>query len=290
MKKVNEKAPLAEVPTQMVAQENKLVNNDFSTEALIARAIDQKVPVETMERLLVMAKEMQAIKAKQEFDRAMAKFQSECPTIEKTKAVHTNSGSLAYKYAPIESVVEQVKNALTNNGFSYSTNMEMLENGVKVFVKVTHVMGHSEVTEMTVPLGNKTQVMNQSQVVAAASTFAKRYAFLNAFGIMTGDEDIDGANIPNEQKRSGIDENGKPSTFVNPAYQVPPKYQAKPVTPVKLSLAAEELKMRLETAQSKDALDTVALDIDFKKSELSEMEIGKLRTAYKLRLDKLTIK
>lgn len=42
---------------------------------------------------------------------------------------------------------------------------------------------------MEVPLGNKTQVMSDTQLYAAASTFAKRYAFCNAFGIMTGDED-----------------------------------------------------------------------------------------------------
>jgi hypothetical protein len=42
---------------------------------------------------------------------------------------------------------------------------------------------------MEVPLGNKTQVMSDTQVVAAAITFAKRYAFLNEFGILTGDED-----------------------------------------------------------------------------------------------------
>ena len=33
--------------------------------------------------------------------------------------------------------------------------------------------------------------MSQTQVEAAALTFAKRYAFCNAFGILTGDEDTD---------------------------------------------------------------------------------------------------
>jgi hypothetical protein len=33
--------------------------------------------------------------------------------------------------------------------------------------------------------------MSQTQVEAATLTFAKRYAFCNAFGILTGDEDID---------------------------------------------------------------------------------------------------
>jgi hypothetical protein len=67
--------------------------------------------------------------------------------------------------------------------------MENNERQVRAIVTVTHKAGHSEKTEMTVPLGNKTDVMSNSQVTAAAYTFAKRYAFKNAFGITEVDED-----------------------------------------------------------------------------------------------------
>lgn len=183
-------------PLQDNAQDNAIVN--FNPEALISKAIENNLPVETMERLLAMRKELKAEWAKEQFDKAMANFQSECPTITKTKEVHTKSGAMAYKYAPIESIIQQVKNPLQANGFSYSTKQEMLEGSVKISVKVTHSAGHSEVTEMTVPLGDQTAIMNKSQVVAAASTFAKRYAFLNALGIMTGDEDTDGIIPPED--------------------------------------------------------------------------------------------
>jgi hypothetical protein len=170
------------------------VSLKFDAEALITKAIEKNVPVETMERLLAMRKDLKAEWAKEEYVKAMAGFQADCPVIEKTKKVHTKTGQLAYMYAPIESIVEQVKKHLKNHGFSYSSNMELIENGttkVKVSIKVTHAAGHSEVTEMTVPLGTQTQIMSQTQVVAAAQTFAKRYAFCNAFGILTGDEDTD---------------------------------------------------------------------------------------------------
>lgn len=168
-------------------------------EALISQAIDKNVSVETMEKLLAMRRELKAEKAKEEYDRSMANFQTECPIIEKTKEVRTKTGAIAYKYAPIESIVAQVKEALKNNGFSYSTNMELKPTGVKVFVKVTHNGGHSEITEMEVPLGTQTNIMSSSQVVAAAQTFAKRYAFCNAFGILTGNEDTDAA--PTEENK-----------------------------------------------------------------------------------------
>jgi ERF superfamily len=180
--------------TKAEKQDQAVVPAKQNAEALIAKAIDKNVPVETMERLLAMRRELKAEWAKEQYDKAMSAFQADCPTIEKTKGVTTKSGIVAYKYAPIESIVDQVKEYLQKHGFSYATNMELLENGtmkVKVSIRVTHEGGHSETTEMTVPLGNKTDIMSQTQVVAAAQTFAKRYAFCNAFGILTGDEDTD---------------------------------------------------------------------------------------------------
>lgn len=174
---------------------------NVSIEAVIQNAIDKGVPVETMERLLSMRRELKQEAAKEAYDRAMAKFQSECPVIQKTKEVKTRSGVVAYRYAPIESIVDQVKKPLQDNGFSYSTNQKLMESGVKVTIKVTHSEGHSEETEMEVPFGNKTDIMSNSQVTAAASTFAKRYAFCNAFGILTGDEDTDGADVAAESSK-----------------------------------------------------------------------------------------
>lgn len=166
---------------------------EVSAEALISLAIQKKVPVETMERLLAMKKDIDAQRAKKRFIESMAAFQADCPTINKTKEVKTRAGIVAYRYAPIESIIEQVKPLLKKHGFSYSTDMELLVDGVKAICKVTHAGGHSENSQMSVPLGNKTDVMSRSQVVAAAQTFAKRYAFCNAFGILTGDEDTDGS-------------------------------------------------------------------------------------------------
>lgn len=168
----------------------------MSVEFLIGQAIDKGVPVETMERLLAMRKELKAEYAKEEYDKAMAQFQAECPIIKKTKAGgKTNNGEVAYKYAPLESIVEQTKEAISRNGFSYMVRSETKETGVKAIVIVKHKAGHSEPTDVEVPLGAKTGVMSAPQVTASALTFAKRYAFCNAFGILTGDEDNDAQTL-----------------------------------------------------------------------------------------------
>jgi hypothetical protein len=180
---------------KMALKEVEMVVHESSAEGLIQQAISAGTPVEVIERLLAMRSQLNAERAKKEFDEAMARFQEECPTIVKTKEVKTRSGQVAYKYAPIESIVQQVKGPLARNGFSYKTQIDTLPTGVKATITARHVGGHSEDTSMEVPLGTKTEIMSLSQVTAAASTFAKRYAFCNAFGILTGDEDTDGAEF-----------------------------------------------------------------------------------------------
>ncbi len=168
-------------------------NQSFNIEALISQAISKKASVSALKEMLAMRKELKAEWAKEEFNKAMAGFQSECPIIAKTKGVKTKSGQVAYKYAPIEVLDSDTKSLREKYGFSYKTDQitftENNDRQVKAVVTVTHKAGHSEKTEMTVPLGNKTDIMSNSQVTAAAYTFAKRYAFKNAFGIVEADED-----------------------------------------------------------------------------------------------------
>jgi len=177
--------------TAITRQENKEIV--FNAENLISQAITAGSDVGTMERLLAMRKTLKEEWAKEQFDIAMANFQGECPVIKKTKAGGTTKlGKVCYYYAPLESIVEQVRPFLTKNGLSYAFQSETLPTGVKVRCIAKHISGHSEPSEVEVPLGTKTDIMSSPQVTASAITFASRYAFKNAFGILTGDDDNDG--------------------------------------------------------------------------------------------------
>src|SRR5688572_7359075 len=129
-------------------------------EILISQAIKKGAPIDTLERLMALRKEVLAEKAKEAFNAAMAAFQEECPVIEKTKAVKTKSGTEAYKYAPIESIVSQVKDIIRRHGFRYSTTMKLGERTVTVYCRVVHELGHEEVSEMEVPVSEGTQIMS----------------------------------------------------------------------------------------------------------------------------------
>ncbi len=193
--------PTSNSQTESISQTKETSLAPMQAETLIAQAIEKGVPVETMERLLAMRRELKAEWAKEQFDKAMAAFQSNCPTIKKTKAGgKTNAGVVAYYYAPLESIVEQVKEQIKQNGFSYAIQTKTEDKGVKVTCIVKHVSGHSESSDIEVPLGEGTRVMSAPQVVASALTFAKRYAFCNSFGILTGDDDND-AQAPNPEAK-----------------------------------------------------------------------------------------
>lgn len=198
----------AQVGTLALAPEPNAValspRND-SIESLMALAVERGASVETLERLMAIRRELRTEAAKTAFDSAMAAFQAECPTIGKTKAVHSSAakgGGLRYKYAPLESIVEQVKALLEKNGFSHREDSIVEPEWVTGSCKVTHRLGHSETSSFKVPI-DRESYMAAPQRFAAALTFAKRYAFCAAFGILTGDEDTDANDTdapPKQQK------------------------------------------------------------------------------------------
>jgi hypothetical protein len=168
------------------------VNTDRNlAENLIAKAIEKGVPLETMEKLLAMRKELRMEYAKSEFDKAMSGFQSECPVIGKSKKVlNKDKQSTRYHYAPLDEIVKQTKTLLEKFGFSYMFEVINDEKGVEAKCIANHKEGFSKESSFRAPIDPEA-FMNGPQKFASALTFAKRYAFCDVFGIMTGDEDDD---------------------------------------------------------------------------------------------------
>src|SRR3990167_374416 len=130
-----------------------IMPSNSPAESLISQAIEKGASVETMERLLAMRTQLKKEWAKEQFDIAMAEFQGDCPVIKKTKAGgQTKSGIVAYYYAPLESIVSQTKDLIKEKGFSYAIQTQTLDGKVKVTCIVKHKSGHSESSDVEVPL------------------------------------------------------------------------------------------------------------------------------------------
>jgi hypothetical protein len=163
-------------------------SNEVNT--FITEAISKGLPVETMQKLFELRKEVKTEQAREEFMRAMANFQRDCPVITKTKGVKSKAGAEIYKYADLGSIVEQVKKPLADNELSYDFITEDTGTFLNVTCTVTHALGHSKTSSFKIPIGTEA-FMTDVQKYGARVTFAKRYAFCNALGILTGDEDTD---------------------------------------------------------------------------------------------------
>ena len=197
---------------EIVIKDNKSIDT-YGTESLISQAIQQGANIDVMERLMVMREKIKAERAKEDFFLALSKFQSEITAVPKIKEVDfpsKNGGRVKYSYAPIEAIIDHVKAGLRDNGFSYTLKTEQTDKMITVTCEAHHGGGHTEKTSLSVPMqGN--EKMNVIQQIGAAITYAKRYAFCNAFGIMTGDEDTDAVDDTSgeQDKKGDRDKDGK---------------------------------------------------------------------------------
>jgi len=163
--------------------------------ALFEAAVKQGSAMEVIKELRQMESDIQNRRAKAMFDEDMCAFQDECPVILKEKGVKTNSGQLAYKYAPIEVIEVKIRPLLRRHGFSHTFDTDTTSAAGWVIAKciVKHKGGHENVSVAKFPIGTKTQIMSDTQVFASALTFANRRALMNAYGLVLAGEDMDGA-------------------------------------------------------------------------------------------------
>jgi hypothetical protein len=166
-----------------------------SIDSFISQAIENKLPIEAMERFFALKEKYDAAQAKAAFVQALADFQRDCPKIAKTKKVMNKDGrSVRYQYAPLDTIIEQAKGALAKHGLSYRWEAKNEPGKIKVTTIVTHILGHSESSDFEVPIDTE-GYMTTPQKYASALTFAKRYSFTNVTGISTGDEDTDATDV-----------------------------------------------------------------------------------------------
>ena len=205
------------VGTEVSAVQPQPVPTPFagnSPDALIALAIQHGSAIDAIERLVALRDKQNAEVARNAYNAAMSHFQSECPTVEKKKEAKDGRGVVMYKFATLENIVEAVAPLLSRHGFSYTFKNDQTEKDIiEVSCVVTHALGHSETTTFKVPTSGGTSMMSAPQKIASALTFAKRYTFTGAFGIVSGDEDKDGKreegtreDAPTDEQRAEIDE------------------------------------------------------------------------------------
>jgi hypothetical protein len=170
--------------------------NRLDPQALISKAIEQGAGIETLERLVQLAKDVREITAREAFFAAKAEFKKRCPPIKKKKEAHIESRtgrSYSYKYSPLDEVTDIVDPPLAEVGLSYSWRHPKATqaNHVASDCILAHVLGHTEPSgPVEIPYSNDGR-MNNAQSVGSALTYSKRYSLLAILGKAAEDEDDD---------------------------------------------------------------------------------------------------
>ena len=160
--------------------------------ALMELAIQNKAPIEHVERLVALIERREAAFAEQEFNAAMSAFQSQIPVIEKKHEVRNKAGGLIYRHANNDDITRAIKSIESDNGLHHTFKFNKLDTGgCDTTCIVTHVGGHKESTTVTIP-ATKGMNTNSAQDYGIVMQYGMRYSLCGAYGITTSDEDTDG--------------------------------------------------------------------------------------------------
>lgn len=178
-----------------VAKKHQLTTS-ANPEGLLKLAIESNADIDKLEKLMGLHERWQAQEAKKEFLQAMASFQAECPIIAKKSSVSykhkDGGGSTSYSYSNLSEIAKTIKPALKKNGLSYKWRPETNEGKIIVRCVVSHIGGHSEVSEPMTAAADNSGKKNLIQQTGSTITYLQRYTLIGALGISTAEEDNDG--------------------------------------------------------------------------------------------------
>jgi len=150
-------------------------------------ATNPDVDVAKLERLIAMRERIVAQAAKTSFDTAFSAMQGDLPTVVEDR--RTNYG----RFATLEQIISTIRPVLTRHGFSLSHRTEWPQpNVVKVIGILAHQDGHQIDTEF-LSVADTSGSKNAIQSLGSAITYGRRYTTNSLLGIVTSDEDDDGA-------------------------------------------------------------------------------------------------
>ena len=154
-------------------------------------------PIETVERLFAMDREMRADAAKREFAAAMNRVKGEiAPVLQRGKNADNHS-----TFAKLEDVQRMLDPVLQGEGFSYSFSTIdcPIADWLRIVMKIRHTSGHEEEHQIDAPIDNvgpkggatKTKLHG----VGSTYTYVERILLCKVFGLQTyRDDDGQGGN------------------------------------------------------------------------------------------------
>lgn len=164
--------------------------------AMLAKVIDGGLTADNvgaMGQLCQLYRDMEAHSAEREFRGALAALQADIAAtkIVATKGVPNKDGSLRYKYAPYEEIMEAVAPFLARHGFAITFTTRYTEGTPQRIVAVctlSHRGGHHQANEFAVRI-SAPPMASDAQADGSSRTYAKRGALCDALNISIEHDD-----------------------------------------------------------------------------------------------------
>lgn len=123
------------------------------------------------------------MKLSEKFDEILPALHKARSQFVKVKKDRQNT-HLKNKYATLDSVLDAITPALTENKLMIMQDSERVENTMRVETTVIHISGQWAKFYFDIPI-----VKNDPQGVGSAFTYGRRYALASAFGLSQADDD-----------------------------------------------------------------------------------------------------
>lgn len=159
---------------------------------MLARAVEQGMPVETLRELMQLKKEWEADEARRQFNEAFAAFKAEAIVIVKNTVI-ADGPLKGKKHANLFDVVSAVTPKLSAHGLAISWKLTKDEKDwMEVTCTLRHANGHFE----TVSMGSGPDAgpgRNAIQARGSAKSYLERYTATAILGLAAQDADDDGS-------------------------------------------------------------------------------------------------
>ena len=171
-------------------------------DGLIAIALEKGLDTETLEKLIALRNAELARQAKAAFDEEFAKMQRDFVPVGRSRQATNDQGRKLYSFCPLEDILLANAPIIAAHGFSYKWSEEALPSKEKRIYCIVSGYGHEERAYVDIPVIEGNKATNAIQQRGSATSYGKRYSFLNAFGIIiAGEDDYAGANVRQNYNR-----------------------------------------------------------------------------------------
>ena len=183
---------------------------DASTPAgMIQMAVQQGADTDKLRELMNLKREWEADEARKAYVAAMAHFRATCPMPKKDSRVSypDRHGKLTeYWHVKLSTLAQTVSEYMAPHGLSYRWSTEQKDARIFVTCTVEHEQGHSESITLS---GSPDDSGGKNSIQSVGSTvrYLQRYTLECATGIVSSEQDDDGAGASGSSAPETITEN-----------------------------------------------------------------------------------